>query len=61
MTKKQIEDIYLGKEVHVVINDGIDFFSGVGVVERVDDIGQLHGTWGGLGVMPGEDQITIIK
>ena len=32
-----------------------------GVIERIDDIGQLHGTWGGLAVIPGVDTIKIIE
>jgi hypothetical protein len=33
---------------------------GEGVVNYVDDAGQLHGTWGSLAAMPGEDVITIL-
>lgn len=32
-----------------------------GVVEHIDSMGQLHGTWGGLAVIPGEDGFTILK
>ena len=31
-----------------------------GVVEYIDDIGQLHGSWGGLGVIPGVDDYEVI-
>ena len=31
-----------------------------GVVEHIDSIGQLHGTWGGLAVIPGEDRFMVI-
>lgn len=31
-----------------------------GRVEMIDDIGQLHGTWGGLAVIPEEDDFEII-
>ena len=30
-----------------------------GVVEHIDSIGQLHGTWGGLAVIPGVDEIDV--
>lgn len=33
----------------------------IGKVEFVDDAGQLHGTWGGLAVIPETDEYTIIK
>ena len=32
-----------------------------GTVESIDDIGQLHGTWGGLAVIPEEDTFVVIK
>lgn len=32
----------------------------VGEVESIDDIGQLHGTWGGLAVIPEEDEFEIV-
>lgn len=32
-----------------------------GVVEHIDSMGQLHGTWGGLAVIPGEDGFQILK
>ena len=32
-----------------------------GIVTLVDSIGQLHGTWGGLAVIPGEDGFEVIS
>ena len=32
-----------------------------GVVEPIDSIGQLHGTWGGLAIIPGVDEIETLK
>lgn len=31
-----------------------------GVVLFVDDMGDLHGTWGGLAVIPGVDDFSVI-
>ena len=31
-----------------------------GIVEYIDDMGQLHGTWGGLAVIPKEDEFIIL-
>ena len=38
-----------------------DYNGKAGVVERIDDIGQLHGTWGGLAVIPECDRFVVIK
>ena len=32
-----------------------------GVVQHVDSLGQLHGTWGGLAVIPGEDSFKVLE
>lgn len=32
----------------------------IGVVQHIDSIGQLHGTWGGLAVNPEIDDFEII-
>lgn len=31
-----------------------------GVITHIDGIGQLHGTWGGLAVIPEEDDFEFI-
>ena len=31
-----------------------------GIVEHIDSKGQLHGTWGGLAVIPGVDEIEVL-
>ena len=38
-----------------------DYKGRVGVVTEVDDMGQLHGTWGGLALIPGADKYTILE
>lgn len=32
-----------------------------GVVKYIDSLGQLHGTWGGLAVIPETDEIEILS
>jgi len=32
-----------------------------GYVRSIDDIGQLHGSWGGLAVIPGKDLYHVTK
>lgn len=38
-----------------------DYNGRTGTIEHIDSIGQLHGTWGGLALIPGIDGITVIK
>lgn len=32
-----------------------------GVIEHIDDAGQLHGSWGGLAVIPEVDKVELVK
>lgn len=32
-----------------------------GVVEFIDSMDQIHGSWGGLALIPGEDDFIVIK
>ena len=32
-----------------------------GIVQFIDSIGQLHGTWGGLAIIPGTDKFKVIN
>ena len=46
----------VGDKIKIVNMDGEPNYCGrVGVVTHIDDMGQLHGTWGGLAVIPGVD------
>lgn len=59
VNKQELEKTYLGKEVHVIINDPYHPIDAWGKVTLVDDAGQLHGTWGGLAAIPGVDYISL--
>lgn len=59
--RKRLREKYTGKKVRVVIDDPYRYINQTGIVEYVDDAGQLHDTWGGLAAIPGEDSITIIE
>ena len=50
---------YVGKTVHVIIHDPYHPIDAWGTVTAVDDMGQLHGTWGGLAAIPGEDYVSL--
>lgn len=59
--KREIVLPKVGDIIRIIYMSGIDSYSGrVGVVRHIDDMGQLHGTWGGLVVVPTEDKIEII-
>lgn len=38
-----------------------DYSNRVGTVTAIDGIGQLHGTWGGLAIIPEKDTYQILK
>lgn len=39
----------------------LDTYNGrEGVVKHIDGAGQLHGTWGGLAVIPEEDEFIVL-
>ena len=59
--KLELENKYLGKKVHVIIDDPYHSIDAIGIVDSVDDIGQLHGTWGGLAAVPGKDTIELLE
>lgn len=51
----------VGDRIRIVNMDGEPHYKGKeGVVKTIDGIGQLHGTWGGCGVLLGVDEIIII-
>lgn len=52
----------VGDKIKIDCMEGEPLYEGrVGVVKYIDDIGQLHGTWGGLAVIEGIDSYTILK
>lgn len=68
MKRKQImEKVRIGDTIRIIRMDddgGKDLQARMyngrsGVVEHIDSMGQLHGTWGGLAVIPGVDEIEV--
>lgn len=54
----------VGKRIRIASLAGevfSDYGGREGVVEYVDAIGQLHGTWGGLAVIPGVDDFEVLE
>ena len=51
----------VGDKIRIIYMSGEPQYSGrEGVVMAIDSIGQIHGTWGGCALIPGEDQFEII-
>lgn len=52
----------VGDTIRIIHLKGEDstYDSRTGVVNYIDDMGQLHGTWGGLAVIPEEDSFEVI-
>ena len=62
-TKQQKESPYkVGQKVRIIQLKGEDtrYDGKEGVIEHIDGIGQLHGTWGGLAIIPEADEFTVI-
>ena len=62
-TKHQRDSRYkVGQRVHIIHLQGEDnrYDGKEGVVEYIAGIGQLHGTWGGLAIIPEADSFYVI-
>jgi hypothetical protein len=54
--------VKIGDKIKIINMKGEDHYSGrEGVIEYIDGLDQLHGTWGGLAVIPGEDEFEVIQ
>ena len=52
--------IKIGDKLEIIEMKGEPLYSGkTGVVTSIDDMGQLHGTWGGLALIPGVDKYIV--
>lgn len=52
----------IGDKIRIINMSDEPRYSGrEGVITHIDDMGQLHGTWGGLAVIPGVDSFEIIE
>lgn len=51
----------LGKTLKIIYMEGEPQYSGrTGVVKSIDDMGQIHGSWGGCALIPGTDEWEVI-
>ena len=54
--------VKVGDKIRILYMSGEPQYTGrEGIVRTIDDMGQIHGTWGGCAVIPGEDSYEIIE
>lgn len=56
--------VNVGDKIRIISMEDVranDYNGKEGIVEYIDSIGQLHGTWGGLAVIPECDTFVVIK
>lgn len=54
--------VSIGDRIKIIEMKGEPQYAGrEGEVTSIDSMGQLHGTWGGLAVIPEEDSFRIIE
>lgn len=57
-----MKKVKIGDKIRIIYMSGEPRYTGKeGIIRSIDDIGQLHGSWGGLAVIPGEDEFEIIN
>lgn len=50
-----------GDKIRIIRMDGEPQYSGkTGIVKYIDDIGQIHGSWGGCALIQGIDQFEVV-
>jgi len=55
-------NVKVGDKIRIISMTDEPHYNGrTGVVEHIDDIGQIHGTWGGCALIPGLDTYEVIK
>ena len=59
-----MKEVKVGDRIRIIRLDdpyALDSYNGrEGEVTLIDDAGQLHGTWGGLAVIPWEDEFIVL-
>lgn len=51
----------LGKTLKIIYMEGEPQYTGrTGIVKSIDDMGQIHGSWGGCALIPGTDEWEVI-
>ena len=53
----------IGDKIRIIHLSGEDnrYDGKEGIIEHIDSMGQLHGTWGGLAIILGEDSFIVLN
>lgn len=55
-------NVKIGDKIRIIYMDGEPQYTGAeGEIISIDDMGQIHGTWGGCALIPEADQFEIIS
>lgn len=54
--------VQIGDKIQIIEMNGEPQYTGKeGIVDRIDDAGQIHGSWGGCALIPECDTFKIIE
>jgi len=54
--------VKVGDTIRIINMKGESHYNGkIGKVDHIDSMNQIHGTWGGLAIIPEEDEFEIIE
>ena len=57
-----MNEVKIGDKIKIITMEGEPIYEDkVGTVTSIDDMGQLHGTWGGIAIIPDLDEFIIIS
>ena len=55
-------NVKIGDKVRIIYMDGEPQYTGAeGIVRYIDDIGDIHGSWGGCAIVPDMDEYEVIE
>lgn len=61
MAKKEDYNFLVGKTIRIIHMDGEPLYTNkTGEVKFIDDMCQIHGTWGGCALIPDVDKFEIL-
>lgn len=57
-----MKKVKIGDKIRIIKMDGEPQYDGKeGIVDLIDDAGQIHGTWGGCALIPDVDKFEVIN